>query len=237
MGINTLPMINRSTPVQLLHNKLTNYIRLTGNNRKILIQLHPLNRLINQQRLSHKPQHRTKPRSKIKHHKRNNNNRTIHQKQCTRNIHSRILLNNHRHNIRATTRSILKKQQRRSQRRQNDRKTKLQHNIPGQSLIHWKNLLKHIQKQRRNNRNISRLHSKIPSKNNKPNHQQNKINHQVDLSRRHRNKMRKYNRHTRNTTKGKIIRELKHINPHIHQNNSKCDNDILHHTLWYQIFH
>ena len=95
-------MIDRSTSVQILHDKIGNFLRFAGNDGEIFVQLHSLNRLIDQQRLGHKTQHRAEACGNIKYHKGNNNDETVHKKQCTGNIHGRILPDDHRNNIRTT---------------------------------------------------------------------------------------------------------------------------------------
>ena len=93
-------MIDCSTSVQILHDEIGDFLRFVGNDSEIFVQLHPLNRLIDQQRLGHKTQHRAEACGNIKYHKGNNNDETVYKKQCTRNIHRRILFNDHRNNIR-----------------------------------------------------------------------------------------------------------------------------------------
>ena len=70
-----------------MRDEITDRLRIAGNDREKFVELHTLNRLVDQKRFCQKSQNRAKPGQRVKNKEGYDNNDQIRGQQCCRNIH------------------------------------------------------------------------------------------------------------------------------------------------------
>ena len=143
--VSALRLVNRCAPMQILHNKVADRLRLAAYDCKILAQLHALNRLIDHQRLRHQSAYGKKPRSRVKGKTCHHHDNGVHRHKRCRNIHGRIFLQHHRYDVCAAAGGVLIKEKRRSQSRKRYGIDKFQGCLIGERRTHREQRFHQIQ--------------------------------------------------------------------------------------------
>ena len=97
--------------IEILCDEIADRLRVVGDNRKKFIQLHPLNRFVNQQCFCYQTENRTKTGQGIENQESKDDNDEVGHQQGSGDIHRRVFFDNHGDDVRAAAGGIFEKQQ------------------------------------------------------------------------------------------------------------------------------
>ena len=235
-GKGPLPITDRGAAVQLMYDKITDWLRPAAEYVKILGQVQAFDKVVHQHRAERQSQAGVQPHLHVKHEKSGYRDRHVGQHQCPADVNAGILFQDHGYDICAAAGSPDIEQHRGSESRKHDREDHLQQRLVRKRLMHGPDPFKQGQQDREQDAAVSGLRHELPPQDHGSQHQQDHVCRKRKIRRGDQPGFCDKDSETRDPAECKIIGKLKKINPYGHDQGGRCHHKEAVHFRFHLFF-
>lgn len=222
VGVRAYGIDHGGAAVHLSDDIIADHIGIGGDDRKILAQIDALDHGIHDERFDDEAEQREQAGADAEHKTGRGRDQRVAHEQRFADIEARVLLEDHRHNVRAAARSVAVEENRRADRRQHHREAQLEERLIRERLGHRVDDLKKPGEERVQHAAVRRHQAEAAAEKQKADYKQNRVdNPHRNGRRKKRNEPGEQNRDTADAARRKMIRELEKIDADSRENRAE----------------
>ena len=237
MGVRALALHIRRAPVQILHDKINDLIRLAGDDLEALMHGDVFQHHVHDDGFQRQSQQAEHPRFDAEGNAGHHRDGKIHKQQTLANVDVGLALEDHGHDVRAAAGGLHVEHDGAADGGEGDGEDQLQQGLIGQRRVHGANVFQPPDHTGHQQAHISGAEAEGASEYQKAQQQQALVDDEHKRARRQvRGVMAQNDGNTADAAGGKMIGELKEVNAHAHQKRGQRQHGIVPHDLGRRLF-